>query len=129
MKGNTMTITLSELLSLVEFTYGINNDGTLSLIDDLGANLNHIEDEKYDITSNIATIIVDRLSVYMDDYILTDIREEYSRLGYGEIDSDANIEEYLNAIKQYSNDFDYEIKILEHLNDPSLIDIEELKDS
>lgn len=121
-----MTITFSELLSLVEFNYSINNDGTLSLIDDLGANLNHIEDDKYDITPNIATTIVDRLGMYIGDYILADIREQYSTLGYGEIEYDSNLEEYLNAIKQYPNDFAYSIKVLEHLNNPNLIDIEEL---
>lgn len=121
-----MTITFSELLSLVEFNYCINNDGTLSLVDDLGANLNHIEDDKYEITPNIAGIIVDRLGIYIEDYILADIREQYSTYGYGEIDRDSNLEEYLNAIKQYPNDFEYDIKILEHLDNPSLIDIEEL---
>ena len=120
-----MTMTFSELLSLVEFNYCINNNGTLSLVDNLSVNLNHIEEEKYSITPNIASVIIDRLDIYIEDYILADIREQYSVFGYGEIDCDANLEEYLNAIKQYPNDFNYKIKILDHLNNPSLIDIEE----
>ena len=37
-------IKLTEILEIVEFDYIINDDGTVSLVDQLGANLGGIED-------------------------------------------------------------------------------------
>ena len=68
-------IKLSTLLESVEFDYVINNDNTLSLVDLLGANLGNIESDSFTINNDLATLVIDRLEIYINDYYIADIVE------------------------------------------------------
>lgn len=78
-------IKLSEYLNMLDFSYKINNDNTISLIDLLEANLAGIEGEKFEINNNLSMILSDRLTTYEDDYFFDDIiqslREEFNYNG------------------------------------------------
>lgn len=78
-------ITLSEYLGMLDFSYKINNDNTISLVDLLGANLAGIENEKFEINDKLPMILSDRLTTYEDDYYFDDIiqslREEFNYNG------------------------------------------------
>lgn len=78
-------ITLSEYLEMLDFSYKVNNDNTISLVDLQGANLAGIESEKFEINSNLAAVLSDRLTTYEDDYFFDDIirslREEFNYNG------------------------------------------------
>lgn len=78
-------ITLSEYLETLEFSYKINNDNTISLVDLQGANLAGIESEKFEINDKLAMVLSDRLTTYEDDYFFDDIvqslREEFNYNG------------------------------------------------
>lgn len=78
-------ITLSEYLETFEFSYKINNDNTISLVDLCEANLADIENEKFEITKDLPIELSNRLEVYEDDYIFEDIisvlRDDYGYSG------------------------------------------------
>lgn len=78
-------IKLSEYLEMLDFSYKINDDNTISLVDLQGANLAGIENEKFEINSNLAMVLSDRLTTYEDDYFFDDIiqslREEFNYNG------------------------------------------------
>ena len=69
---NNKKIDIIEILDAVEFTYKINKNGTVSLVDELGANLGNIESDEFTINNNLAMAIIDRLSIYIEDYITDD---------------------------------------------------------
>lgn len=121
-------ITLLDILDIVEFGYVINNDGTLSLQDQLGANLGNIEEDKFEIDENLAINVVDRLTIYIEDYI-TDfyaeaLREEFNEEAH-KFDSYNDLYE---KIKKYPNRFsNRDLMILQALDRPSKnIDISEV---
>lgn len=119
------SIRFSELLSLMEFTYKINNDGTLSLVDRTGANLNGIINDKFTLNNSIGMSVVERLHNYIEDYILSDIREEYKYLTSEDIDKNSSLDEYISKIKG-NFELGYDELVLECIKDPNLIDISEL---
>ena len=61
-------INILDMLDTVEFTYKINENGTVSLVDELGANLGNIESDEFTINDNLAIALIDRLSIYIEDY-------------------------------------------------------------
>ena len=66
---NNKKIDILEILDTVEFTYKINKNGTVSLVDELGVNLGNIESDEFTINGNLAIALIDRLSIYIEDYI------------------------------------------------------------
>ena len=69
---NNKKIDILDILDIVEFTYKINKNGTVSLVDKLGVNLGNIESDEFTINNNLAMAIIDRLSMYIEDYITDD---------------------------------------------------------
>ena len=69
---NNKKIDILDILDIVEFTYKINKNGTVSLVDKLGVNLGNIESDEFTINNNLAIAIIDRLSMYIEDYITDD---------------------------------------------------------
>lgn len=121
-------IKLTEILEMVEFDYIINNDGTLSLHDQLGANLGGIEDDKFEIDKNLAMSVVDRLSIYIEDYI-TDGYTETLRVECNEkADKSDTYIDLLGKMKKYPDKFDEGcLRIMEALDRPNeLLDISEI---
>ncbi len=121
-------IKLTEILEMVEFDYVINNDGTLSLHDQLGANLGGIEDETFEINKDLAMLVVDRLSIYIEDYI-TDGYTETLRIECNEqADKSNTYIDLLKKMKKYPEKFsDGCIRIIEALDRPNeLIDVSEI---
>lgn len=78
-------IKLSEYLEMLDFSYKINDDNTISLVDLQGANLAGIENEKFEINNNLAMVLSDRLATYEDDYffdeIIQSLKEKFSYTG------------------------------------------------
>lgn len=78
-------IKLSEYLGMLDFSYKVNNDNTISLVDLQKANLARIESEKFEINSYLPMMLSDRLTTYEDDYFFNDIiqslREEFNYNG------------------------------------------------
>lgn len=121
-------IKLTEILDMVEFDYVINNDGTLSLHDQLGANLGGIEDDTLEIDKNLAMLVVDRLSIYIEDYI-TDGYAETLRVECNEqADKSDTYLDLLEKMKKYPDKFcEGCLRIMEALDRPNeLLDISEI---
>ena len=77
-------MTLTDFLNNFEFDYCLYNDDnqiSVGLIDLQGANLGDIENERYELSSDGISAIIDRLDVYYQDYIFTglsnSLKEEY----------------------------------------------------
>ena len=123
-----MNLKLSNILEIIEFEYIINNDNTLSLKDQLKANLNHIENEKFIINKNIATTIIDRLDIYIQDYIIDDYIEILNKECNENLTNQISYQELLEKIQKYPDKFhqdDYQI--MKALNEPDkFIDISEV---
>ena len=112
---------LEELLNYMEFDYKINPNGTLSLVDLTGTNLNNIESEEFKLNTDLALNVLDRLDHYIDDYFLDDFVENlrkhdeenfkakgYDEFYYGE-DIIALADEYGDAFKDDRYDLVYAV--------------------
>lgn len=121
-------IKLTEILDMVEFDYVINNDGTLSLHDQLGANLGDIESDTFEINKNIATLIVDRLSIYIEDYITDGYAETLKIECNEQADKSDCYANLLEKMRKYPDKFGEGcIRIIEALDRPNeLLDISEI---
>lgn len=99
-------ITLDKFLNDLEFSYQINKEAkTISLIDELGANLGNIEAEEFEIGEYLPKALVDRLSTYIYDYHISNIENTL----YEECQYKGDIypydEKLIKAMKQYPNRF------------------------
>jgi hypothetical protein len=123
---------LEELLNYMEFDYKINPNGTMSLVDLTGANLNNIESEEFKLNTDLALNVLDRLDHYIDDYFLNDFVENlknhdeenfkakgYDEFYYGE-DIIALADEYGDAFKDDRYDLVYAIV------NPETIDVDNI---
>jgi hypothetical protein len=116
---------IKEFLNSMEFDYKINDNGTLSLVDITGANLNDIEDDEFEINKDLMVNIVDRLGVYIDDYFITDLLERLDELGIKHnLDMNSSYLEILNVLRE--NNLNDDVEDFEYLNNPTLIDITEV---
>jgi hypothetical protein len=124
----TKKVKLTEILEMVEFDYVINNDGTLSLRDQLGANLGNIESDTFEIDKNLAILIVDRLSTYIEDYITEGYAETLNVECNENADKSDTYEDLLSKMKKYPDKFSKGcIRIMEALDLPNeLLDISEI---
>lgn len=68
-------IALEAFLNDLDFSYKINEDNTLSLIDLQQANLANIEQEKFSIDDSLPTNLINALDRYVYDYILQPVEE------------------------------------------------------
>lgn len=121
-------IKLTEILEMVEFDYIINNDGTLSLHDQLGVNLGNIESDTFKIDKTLAALVVDRLSIYIEDYI-TDGYAETLKVKCNEIaDKSDTYIDLSKKMKKYPDKFSKGcIRIMEALDNPNeLLEISEI---
>lgn len=100
-------ITLDEFLNDLEFSYQINKESkTISLIDELGANLGNIETEEFEIWENLPIALVDRLDTYIYDYHISGIEDTlYHECQYKD-DIYPYDEKLIKAMEQYPNQFD-----------------------
>jgi hypothetical protein len=116
---------IKEFLNSMEFDYKINDNGTLSLVDITGANLNDIEDDEFEINKDLMVNIVDRLGVYIDDYFITDLLERLDELGIKHnLDMNSSYLEILNILRE--NNLNDDVEDFKYLNEPTLIDITEV---
>lgn len=101
-----MTIPLKEFLEDLEFDYVKNNDNTISLVDELGANLGNIETEKYTIDKNLASFLVDRLDNYIYDYHISGIEDKLRHECQYKYDIYPYDEKLIPAMKKFKDVFD-----------------------
>lgn len=71
---------LSEFLDYFEFDYDI-VDGQVRLVDNLGAYLGDIDKDRFNVTEFGKADIVDRLDVYIKDYVTDDMEERLAEAG------------------------------------------------
>lgn len=114
-------MTLRELLSYIDFDAKLDEHGEIVLIDEQGAYLGNIGEERWDTKSPEETVtsIIDRLEIYWRDYEVTPLCE------------DMNCEEpyswkdlYDKAVDFYGNDVDKNT-ILKYLIHPDLVVLDE----
>ena len=118
-------IKLSTLLESVEFDYVINNDNTLSLVDLLGANLGNIESDSFTINNDLATLVIDRLEIYINDYYIADIVETLNTCNETASSTDS-YEIILDKMNKHPDKFASIINLMEAIINPCLFDISEI---
>ena len=118
-------IKLTEILEAIEFNYVINNDNTLSLHDQLGANLGNIQQDSFLIDANLATLIIDRIETYIKDYYVSDIIETLN-ICYENVSITDSYEELLVKMQKYPDKFQGSFEFMEALINPELCDISDI---
>lgn len=68
-------LALEAFLNDLDFSFKINEDNTLSLIDLQQANLANIEQEKFTVNDSLPTNLINALDRYVYDYILQPVEE------------------------------------------------------
>ena len=124
-------IDILEILDTVEFTYKINENGTVSLVDQLRVNLGNIEGEEFAINDNLAMALVDRLSIYIEDYITEGYANTLIEECNEHADKSDSYLELLNKMKKYPDVFDEDcLDLMNALDYPSkFIDISAIVNS
>ena len=117
---NNKKIDIIEILEIVEFTYKINKNGTVSLVDELGANLGNIESDEFTINNNLAMAIIDRLSMYIEDYITEGYANTLTEECKEHADKSDSYLELLNKMKKYPKVFDDDcLNLMNALDNPN----------
>lgn len=116
---------LSEVLNMMEFSYEVTGT-TMRLVDLTHANLGNIQSEEYELNNDLATNVLDRLSTYIEDYFLSDIRERLRALGNNTLDEGSSLEEYLIEMRKH-DEFNDNIDIIYFLTNPDELDISDIK--
>lgn len=113
-------IDIVEILDTVEFTYKINENGTMSLVDQLGANLGNIEGEEFAINDNLAMALVDRLCIYIEDYITEGYADTLIEECKEHADKSDSYLELLNKMKKYPKVFNNDcLDLMNALDNPN----------
>ena len=122
---NNKKIDILEILDTVEFTYNINKNGTVSLVDQLGVNLGDIEGDEFTINNNLAMVLIDRLSIYIEDYITEGYANTLIEECKEHADKSDSYLELLNKMKKYPDIFDEDcLNLINALDNPNeFIDI------
>ena len=122
-------INILDILDTVEFTYKINKNGTVSLVDELGANLGNIESDEFMINDNIAMAIIDRLSIYIEDYITDDYANTLIEECKEHADKSEPYLDLLNKMKKYPDIFDEDcLNLMNALDNPNeFIDVSAIR--
>ena len=117
---NNKKIDILEILDTVEFTYKINKNGTVSLVDQLGVNLGNIEGDEFTINNNLAIALIDRLSIYIEDYITEGYANTLIEECKEHADKSDSYLELLNKMKKYPNIFDEDcLNLINALDNPN----------
>ena len=117
---NNKKIDILEILDTVEFTYKINKNGTVSLVDRLGVNLGNIEGDEFTINNNLAIALIDRLSIYIEDYITEGYANTLIEECKEHADKSDSYLELLNKMKKYPNIFDEDcLNLINALDNPN----------
>lgn len=107
---NTYEKLFDEFLDLTEFRLLKHKDGMFSLEDQQCANLGDIEDDRFTSASEI----LDRMDVYIQDYLITDIEDALDEKSI-EIDCDwEEYGQYRKDLPDYKFDFDLLDMIINH---------------
>ena len=113
---NTYEELFDEFLALTEFRLLKHKDGTFSLEDRQCANLGDIEDDRFETASEV----LDRMDVYIQDYLAADIEEALDEKSI-EIDCAwGEYGQYRDLIPDYKFDFDLLDMIINH---PDKVDL------
>ena len=113
---NTYEKLFDEFLSITEFRLLKHKDGTFSLEDQQCANLGDIEDDRFASASEI----LDRMDVYIQDYLIEDIEDALDEASIA-IDCDwKEYGKYRDLIPDYRFDFDLLDMIVNHSNEVDL---------
>ena len=107
---NTYEKLFDEFLDLTEFRLLKHKDGTFSLEDRQRTNIGDIEDDRFTSASEI----LDRMDIYIQDYLITDIEDA---LDEKSIEINCTWEEYgqyRDLIPDYKFDFDLLDMIVNH---------------
>lgn len=113
---NTYEKLFDEFLDLTEFRLLKHKDGTFSLEDRQRASLGDIEDDRFASASEI----LDRMDIYIQDYLIRDIEEALDEKSI-EIDCAwGEYEQYRDLIPDYKFDFDLLDMIINH---PDKVDL------
>lgn len=128
---NNKKIDIIEILDTVEFTYKINKNGTVSLVDELGVNLGDIESDEFTINNNLAIALIDRLSIYIEDYITERYADTLLKECKEHADKSDSYLELLNKMKKYPKVFDNDcLDLMNALDNPNeFIDVSEIINS
>lgn len=113
---NTYEKLFDEFLNITEFLLLKHKDGTFSLEDRQHANFGNIEDDRFETASEV----LDRMDVYIQDYLITDIEDA---LDEESITIDCDWKEYgkyRDLIPDYRFDFDLLDMIVNHSNEVDL---------
>ena len=117
---NNKKIDILKILDTVEFTYKINKNGTVSLVDQLGVNLGNIEGDEFTINNNLAIAIIDRLSIYIEDYITEDYADILTEECKEHADKSDSYLELLNKMKKYPDIFGEDcLNLINALDNPN----------
>jgi len=88
---------LSDFLNFFDFDYAVVN-GQIRLIDTQGANLGGIDQDRFDFTSQGKSALVDRLEIYINDYIVTELVEKLEEIGIKDI-SEMSLSQLAQSMK------------------------------
>lgn len=117
---NNKKINILEILDTVEFTYKINKNGTVSLVDELRVNLGNIESDEFTINDNLAMALMDRLSIYIEDYITDGYANTLMEECKEHADKSDSYLELLNKMKKYPSIFDEDcLNLIRALDNPN----------
>lgn len=107
---NTYEKLFDEFLNITEFQLLKHKDGTFSIEDQQCANLGNIEDDRFTSASEI----LDRMDIYIQDYLITDIEDALDEKSI-EIDCDwEEYGQYRKELPDYKFDFDLLDMIINH---------------
>lgn len=120
-------MTLRKLLGNIDFDYEVTDNDfvdvendtcgkVIKLIDNTGANLGHIENERYNISDHLASTLIDRLEIYWSDYFNDE--EWVKKYGYDRNDS---YEEMLEKTPVSESNL---VELLRNLANPETIVVE-----
>lgn len=114
---------LSEFLNYFDFDYKI-VDGQMRFVDLQGANLGDIEEERWCLGEHFFEGIVDRMHIYINDYILRDLEEELIDAGV-ENAWELNLADLVKEAD--ARDIWYDKEIVAALLDPSVLELDQEK--
>lgn len=114
---------LSEFLNYFDFDYKI-VDGQMRFVDLQGANLGGIEEERWCLEKGLFAGVVDRMDIYINDYVLHDLEEQLSTAGVKDVWK-LNLADMVKEADKL--DFWYDEKIIGAILNPSVLELDKEK--
>lgn len=123
---DTRAIQLEVILQELDFGYDIIN-GKLRLVDLQRANRYNVESDLFTIDDNLSTVLVAKLSININDYILEPIRADLYLIAGTRPDDLYSAKDILKYMQDYSYIFtNKQFLILEAIIDPAKIRIDNI---